>query len=221
MEKAEECPASGGATINDVRAKRRTAILQAGFDNLATGVDDERVQQLYLSLVVLPDGHAFSVTDAAVLLHDRAPNSADEASVKGAAMGLERWSVLRSAEGTYRMHDAHAEFAKERLMDRGNVRRQAIKRWVRSVSSRDVLRSIDRFAVRDLWLAAERVGGDGWAATRPYDKVLAEMAEPDPALRKNLEIVMWFQDTQGDWEGASTTCRRLLQVQRKELGAGH
>ncbi|CAN0531974.1 unnamed protein product, partial [Ectocarpus sp. 12 AP-2014] len=90
----------------DSRVNRRRAILQAGFEDLAIGSDDERVQRLYLSLAVLPDGHAFTIKDAAVLLYDREPGTEDEASVGGIVEALERWTIIRSVEASYRMHDA-------------------------------------------------------------------------------------------------------------------
>ncbi|CAB1114946.1 unnamed protein product [Ectocarpus sp. CCAP 1310/34] len=122
-------------------AKRRKAILQGGFEDRAIESDDERVQRFYLSLAVMPDGHAFSLKDAAVLLDDRPPSTEDEASAGGVVDVLERWSIIRPAQGTYRMHDAHTYFARECLLDRGHVRRPALKRWTRYISSLDVLRS--------------------------------------------------------------------------------
>eukprot|EP00903_Cladosiphon_okamuranus_P018861 g17349.t1 len=137
-----------GDSANDIaedgRTKRRKAILRAGFEDLTIGSDDERVQRLYLSLAVMPNGHPFSVKDAAVLLYDRSPSADDEKSVIGVVEVLERWSVLRSAEervgkwrgpigpvlhgGKYFFHDAHSRFARENPMERGHVRRLALAR---------------------------------------------------------------------------------------------
>ncbi|CAN0161211.1 unnamed protein product [Ectocarpus fasciculatus] len=208
----------------DSRVNRRRAILQAGFEDLAIGSDDERVQRLYLSLAVLPDGHAFTVKDAAVLLYDREPGTEDEASVGGVVETLERWTIIRSAEATYRMHDAHSKFARESLMDRGDVRRPVIKRMVRSISSLEALRSIDRYVLKGLWAGVQRVGGDGWATTRPYEKALEAMDEStstSPLLRQSIEAVAWFQEAQEDWTEAKRTWRRLLAVEEAQLGADH
>lgn len=206
----------------DSRVNRRRAILQAGFEDLAIGSDDERVQRLYLSLAVLPDGHAFTVKDAAVLLYDREPGTEDEASVGGVVEALERWTIIRSVEATYCMHDAHSNFARENLMDRGDVRRPAIKRLVRSISSLEALRSIDRYVLKSLWAGVERVGGDGWATTRPYEKALEAMDESkSPLLRQTIEAVAWFQEAQEDWAGAKSTWRRLLAVEEAQLGGDH
>eukprot|EP00903_Cladosiphon_okamuranus_P014791 g13702.t1 len=211
----------GKESPEEARTKRRKAILRAGFGDLAIGSDDERVQRLYLSLAVLPDGYGFSVEDAAALLYDRAPSAEDEASVEGVVGVLERWSVVRSAGESYRMHDAHSSFARERLLDRGDVRQPALERWVKRISSLDVLRSADAGVLKGLWLAIERVGGDGWAATRPYATALAAMDQSDPLLRESTEDVGRFQEAQEDWEGAYTTWHRLLEVEKRELGADH
>ena len=214
----------GGHNLEGVRSERRKAILRAGFEDLAIGSDDERVQRLYLSLAVLPDGHAFSAKDAAVLLYDRTPNAEDEASVAGVMEILERWAIiLPEHEGKYRMHDAHSGFAREGLMDHGYVRRPAVNRLVRSISSLEAVRSLDRHALKSLWLAVERVGGDGWAETRPYVKALGEMPESASPLllRQSIEAVARFQEAQEDWEAARAMMRRLLAVEEEDLGPDH
>lgn len=153
-----------------------------------------------------------------MVLCDRPPSNIDEASVRSAIEILERWTVVQSAKGTYRMHDAHSEFGRESLMDRGDVRRLAVQRWTTFISSLDALRSNDGFVLERLWLAVERVGGKGWSRLRPHATALDGMDDSDPLLMKSLEVVGWFQDAQDDWEGASTTCRRLLTVQQRKLG---
>ena len=208
-------------TVEDTRVKRRKAILRAGFEDLAVGSEDKRVPRLYLSLAVMPDGHAFTVKDAAALLFDRTPSPNDEESVRGVVDILERWTIVRSTEGTYRMHDAHSSFARENLMDRGDVRRPALKRWVRYLSSLDTLHSVDRHVLKGCWLALKRVGGDGWEITRPYEAALDELDESDPLLRESIEAVGWLQEAHEDWKGASTTFRRLLEVEERDLGPDH
>ena len=208
-------------TVEDAHVKRRKAVLRAGFEDLAVGSEDKRVPRLYLSLAVMPDGHPFTAKDAAILLFDRTPSPDDEASVRGVLDVLERWTVVRSTEGVYRMHDAHSSFARENLMDRGDVRRPALKRWVNLISSLDALQSTDLYVLKGLWVAVERVGGDGWEKTRPYEAALAGMDESDPLLRESVEAVGWFQEAHEDWEGASSTFRRLLEVEKRELGPNH
>ncbi|CAB1113090.1 unnamed protein product [Ectocarpus sp. CCAP 1310/34] len=183
-----ECEGVRG-TVVETRDARRKAVVQAGFGDLAIGSDDERVQRLYLSLAVLPDGRRFTVKDAAVLIYDRMPSAEDEASAAGVVEILERWSALCSIRGCYRMawrgshyvlHDAHSDFAREKLMDRGDVCRPALVRWTRNISSVDTLRAVRWHEVRDLWLGAEQVGGDGWKITRPYEAALAGLEDSDP-----------------------------------------
>lgn len=77
--------------------RRRKAILRAGFEDLAVGSGDERMQWLYLSLVVMPDGYPFAMKDAAVLLCDGTPSPEDEASVGRVVDVLERCVRQRRA----------------------------------------------------------------------------------------------------------------------------
>eukprot|EP00903_Cladosiphon_okamuranus_P018859 g17347.t1 len=211
----------GNETPEETRTKRRKAILRAGFEDIAVGSDDERVQRLYISLAMMPNGHPFTVKEAAVLLYDGIPSAEDQVSAGGVVGVLERWSIVRSTGNAYRMHDAHSNFARENLLDRRNVRRSAVKMWVKYISSLDALRSFDRYALKGLWLAVEGVGGDGWDKTRPYEASLAEMDESDPLLRESIEAVGWFQELQENLEGAYTTFRRLLEIEKRELGADH
>ena len=208
-------------TAEGARTKRRKAILQAGFEDLAIGSDDERVQRLYLSLAVLPDGHAFTARDTAALLYDRTPSVVDDASAGDVVGVLERWSVIGSVGKAYRMHDAHSSFARECIMDRGNVRRPAVKRWVKYISTLEYLRSIDPRVLKGLWQAVEDMGGDGWSRIRPYERTLADMDETDPSLQESIEALAYFQEAQEDFEGASTMWHRLLEVEKRELGADH
>ncbi|CAN0159406.1 unnamed protein product, partial [Pylaiella littoralis] len=216
------CGDSLGGNVGGSSKIRREAVLSAGFQDLAIGSDDERVPRLYLSLAVLPDGHAFTVKDAAVLLYDRMPSLEDETSVCGVVDVLERWSVVSLVEGKFHMHDAHSSFAREGLKDRGDVRRRAVKRWVRYISSLEALRALDAYALKGFWLAVERVGGDGWRNARPYVKALGAMDECDPSLyRKTIEAVGDFQEVQRDWAGANATWRLLLEAERRDLGLDH
>ncbi|CAM9662115.1 unnamed protein product, partial [Pylaiella littoralis] len=216
------CGDSFSGNVGDSSKKRREAVLSAGFQDLAIGSDDERVPRLYLSLAVLPDGHAFTVKDAAVLLYDEMPSLEDETSVCVVVDVLERWSVVSLVEGKFHMHDAHSSFAREGLMDRGDVRRRAVKQWVKYISSLEALRAIDAYDLKSLWLAVERVGGDGWWKTRPYVKALGAMDESDPSLcRKTIEAVGDFQEVQKDWAGANATWRLLLEAEKRDLGLDH
>eukprot|EP00903_Cladosiphon_okamuranus_P014780 g13693.t1 len=202
---------------------RREAILRAGFDDLAVGSGDRRVQQLYLSLAVMPDGHEFTVKDAAVLLVDRPPSPDDEAAVGKVVGILESWTILRPKKGIYQMLDAHSTFARERLMDHGYVRKPALERWVKHISSLESLGSFESYVLKGLWRAVECVGGYdwGWVKRRPYAKELAKVDNSDPSLMESLQRVADFQEVQEDWKGASNTWRRLLKVETMQLGADH
>eukprot|EP00903_Cladosiphon_okamuranus_P022257 g20467.t1 len=222
LEMAKVASAPAGDDVVGLGEKRRMAILRAGFEDLAIGSDDERVQRLYLSLAVLPDGHAFTLKDAAVLLFS-SPNADDEASVAEVLDVLERWTAVRPSEGgAYRMHDAHSSFARQKLANRGDVCWPALQRWVNSISAFDALYSFDRYTLKRLWQAVKDVGGDDWDITRPYVEALTEMDDSDPlAARHNAKAVARFQVALEDWDGASTTWLRLLQAEVKHRGADH
>ena len=148
-------------------ARRRMAILRAGVEDLAVGSDDMRVPWLYLSLAVVPDGHAFTANDAAVLLGNMAPTPEDVLSAEKVLETLERWAVVRLTEGAYHMHDAHSSFARDSLLHRGDVRRPALARWVGFISSLDALRSVNTFDLKELWLAVTRAPRRGWLGRVP------------------------------------------------------
>lgn len=207
--------------IGEHAAKRRRAILCAGFQYLAIGMDDEHVQWLYLALGALPDGHPFDVTDAAALLYDRKGNRKEEEAVGEVVETLERWSILRSSDGKYRMHDAHSNFARENLMDRGDVRRPAVRRWVKHISSPEMLTSVGEFVLKGLWAAVEQVGGESWRVSRPYNEFVAAMDDLDPQLRRCMAALARFHRAQNDWEGESAMWRRLLEIERIVLGPDH
>lgn len=63
-------------------------------------------------------------------------------------------------------------------------------------------------------LAGCRAGGWGQLAhnTCLYAAALAAMDDSDPLLWENMEAVARFQQSMDGWEGASATCRRMVQV---------
>lgn len=217
-------------SLEESRVRRRMAVLRAGLRYL--GAENDDVQWLYLALAVMPDSHAFSVSDAAVLLYDRDSESVlgeeERAALEKVLGVLERWSILRAAGGVrFRMHDAHSSFARESLMDRGDVRRVALKRWVRHLSSLAMVRSVDEFALSRLWRSVEDVGGQSWRVNRPYDDALLRMMDASPpdidptAYREILETMGWFYKLEGDDEGEFFVLRRLLDAQKNALGPDH
>eukprot|EP00752_Nemacystus_decipiens_P016753 g14991.t1 len=236
----------------ETRAKRRKAIFQAGLEDLASAVDDQRVERLFLSLAIMPDGHAFSLEDAAVLLYDPEPSKNDVDSAAGVVDILERWSILdvESAAGVvdilepwswlhstgwnlgtkrmYHMHDALSGFARERLKEglkhhHDVVYQRALERWRTYISSLGALQSIDPDALVDLWRGLDDVGGSGWDGKNcPYTKALGEVDNmSDRSHWTTLRALARFQGAQRNWIRASTTWRRLLEVQEAELGNEH
>ncbi|CAB1096338.1 unnamed protein product [Ectocarpus sp. CCAP 1310/34] len=211
--RAEIAKIEGDDIVDGARGNRRKAILQAGLEDLAIGSDDERVQRLYLSLAVLPDDQGIQVHDAALLLYDRDPTAEDEESVARVLDVLERWSVLRSTWAyKYYMHDVQSEFARASLMDRGDVRRHALRRWVGYISSLDTVRSYNADYLKHQWLDVEKVGGEGWDETHPCETALAEMDDPEPLLQESIAAVAKAHEAHEDWEKASTIWHRSLGV---------
>ncbi|CAN0371372.1 unnamed protein product [Ascophyllum nodosum] len=203
------------------RTCNRQAILRAGFERLGLEEGDERVKQLYLSLAVMPDGLEFTAMDSAVLLYDRDLTDSDLAATEKVVQTLERWTILRSVNGKYRMHDAHAAFARTNLADHCHIRTSALSRWTKFISSLDTLRTRDRFELKRLWSAVECEGGDGWAKARPYEQALASMDDSDKLCRQSVEAVALFLEVQGHLEEAALQWRRLLRVEKHNLGGDH
>lgn len=198
-------------------ARRRRAIIRAGFDDFGVMMGDHRINSLFVALAVMPDGYAFTSRNASVLLFDRTCYSAEDlAQAKHLLQILELWSILTVTEGNkYSICDdaQMKSFARETLRDRGDIRRSALRRWVRFISSLEAVRDIDGTVLKRLWSAAERAGGKGWEETRPYERALAAMDESDSMYRESLEAVASFQEIQGDWPAARATWRRLLTIE--------
>lgn len=171
---AQDYDITSTTTGSNNRTKLRAAVLRAGFDEL--GMEGPVVQWLYMALAVMPDSHAFSVMDAAVLLCDGECDMADVEFCRRVVDVLERLSIVR-AEGSasavsdmtcgwwqthkYRMHAAHGTFARENLMDRADVLGPAVERWVRHISSEQAVREISPVVLVELWRAVKYVAGCG------------------------------------------------------------
>ena len=210
----------GGREGSNSRAKYRNAILRAGFEDLAVGTDDSRVPRLYMGLAVMPDGHAFTVSDASALLYDKKRGAEHEVAMERVTATLERWCILKFDEGLYVMHDAHMSFARESLRDREYLRRPMVKRWSEHISSLEFLVSMNRYTLSGLWSAVELVGGQGWGGIRPYEEALNTMDDSDPFCEKALAAAARFQGVQGDWNGKSRLMRRLRKIGKRASGRG-
>ena len=202
---------------------RREGVLCAGFEDLAAATGGSRdVQKMFFSLAVVPDGHAFTVHDATLLLRGREYSQEDEAATKDLLGSLERWTVLERDGQFYRMHDAYMTFAREKLVQKkGDIRPSILKRWTEHISSMAALRSTEAAVLREMWSALENVGGESCARKQPYVKALAEMDDSNSSWRAYAEALAWFQAAQEDWSGARTTGRKLLEVEKRLLGPDH
>ncbi|CAN0193306.1 unnamed protein product, partial [Ectocarpus fasciculatus] len=233
---------SGRAALHG-RESQRKAILRAGFRDLVGVAGDDDSRLLYLSLAVLPDGHEFTVKDAAVLLHgDGGARLADGMAARGGDAGgeereekaarrvlrvLEARSILGASGGrggrrkgasspsSFRMHEAHSGFAREILLECPKILGWAVGRWVGFLSSLDAVLFFDPFVLARLWSAVEDVGGKGWRDGRPYETALEAIDNYDPLCRVCLVAVAKFRSAEGDWDGASLMWRRLLTVEQR------
>ena len=175
------------AQIDDVRGQARTgstsarrmkdldinrlAVLRSGFKYL--GREDPLAQELYAALAVFPDGHPFEEPESAVLLDN-------EEVVTGPLSILERWGVIGAdTSGRYRMHDAHVNFARSKLMGWEDVRKPAVDRWTVHISRLEVAVGIGVYPLLNMWRMLERVGGEGWWTSRPYDDQLVNRDASD------------------------------------------
>lgn len=158
-EMGAEVSGSGEGLEHCDPAERRAAILRAGYMDI--GSDDLRNQTLYLSLAIMPNGHAFRVSDASLLLYGARHSRDMDNLTRDVVANLERWAVLRleSNDGTYRMHDAHSDFARK-ILKRSDVREQAVRRWTAHLSCPKTVLSMDVSLLVRLWRAVNTVSGD-------------------------------------------------------------
>ncbi|MEO0448207.1 MAG: tetratricopeptide repeat protein, partial [Verrucomicrobiota bacterium] len=172
----------GGAT--DDREINRLAVLMAGYRYI--GQEDADAQELYATLAVLPRGYSFAESDAEVLLGNNEVAS-------GAIELLERWAVLeRDTDDRYRMHDAHAEFARGKLDRWEDVRKPAVQRWASHISLLEVALGMDFYILLDTWHALKDKGGKEWWISRPYDDHLVQMDATDRSKSQAVDFVAEF-----------------------------
>lgn len=205
------------STKEDARTTTRRAVLRAGFRALGTITHvDSRVQELFLALGVMPDGHEFSLTDTAVLLGIHLGEGAlDELEeVRMILQTLERWTIVTARGKAFRVHDAHLSFAREVLAVYSDVQYEVVDRWVRFISSLDTILSVGPQTLVRMWSAVERIGGHGWRVTRPYEKALAQLDVDDPCYRAGVEAVAKFRKLDGDWGGAYLMWQTLLVIEQ-------
>eukprot|EP00903_Cladosiphon_okamuranus_P009523 g9072.t2 len=150
---------------------------------------------------------------------DQEFSAEDEASDKGVLSILELWTVIRSEEGTHPMRDPHSTFAREKLMDHGDVRKPALARWVTHIFSLVSLRSFESHVLMGPWRVVQRVGGYdwGWDKLRPYAMERAEMDESNSLLRESPEAATDFQKTK--YAEADPLYRRAIEIGEKTPGS--
>lgn len=205
------------STKEDARTTTRRAVLRAGFRALSTITHvDSRVQELFLALGVMPDGHEFSLTDTAVLLGIHLGKGAlDELEeVRMVLQTLERWTIVTARGKAFRVHDAHLSFAREILAVCSDIQYEVVDRWVRFISSLDTILSVEPQSLARMWSAVERIGGEGWRVTRPYERALAQLHVDDPYYRAGVEAVAKFRMLDGDWGGAYVMWQTLLVIEQ-------
>eukprot|EP00752_Nemacystus_decipiens_P007688 g6871.t1 len=156
--------------------RNRRAVLRAGFEyNVA---ESTLARKLFVMLAVLPRGHSFGTSDAAVLLN------VDEQLAMDSMEVLERWAVLGvDTSGLCRMHDAYVDFARVELSGAGAVRDDAIRRWTSHISRLEVAIGFDVCELLYNWRALEDVGGYGWCVQR-----MGRLHEAEALLRRTVQI---------------------------------
>ena len=169
---------SGGDLVGWNPGDRRAAILRAGYTEF--GWEDIRNQKLYVSLAIMPNGHAFRVSDASLLLYGEHHSQDMDNLAKDVVDNLERWAIVRleSSDGTYRMHDAHADFARKMLKS-AQVKEQAVGRWSAHLSCPATVLSMDVSLLIRLWEVVNTVSGDDNLSASLYRTKLGCMDASD------------------------------------------
>lgn len=184
------------------------------------GAEDGMSRWLYLALAVMPDGHAFEVYEAAVLIHGPNHTERDLELAGEVVASLERWAIVSVAGADlYRMHDARAEFARRLLRERGHVRTVAVRHWCAHLSSLEVVQSVDVFALVGLWQALQRVAGDDCVVARPYDAALAKLDVSDPFYLSAAQAVALLYHAEGDDGGAEKVMQKVWERHESSPGA--
>lgn len=180
-------------------SKRRDAVFRVGYKDF--GSEDVRNKTLYLSLGILPNGYAFRVSDASLLLFG-ACHGRDTENAGDLVANLERWAVVRleSSDGTYRMHDAHSEFAREMLTSsasvlgfEADVREPVASRWSVHLSCLKTVLSMDVSLLVGLWQAVDTVSGDVDIRVRSYRAQLCSLDSSDEAYFSFAKTIAQLQ----------------------------
>lgn len=204
---------------------RRVAIFVAG---LALGQGNSVQQDLYLAAAIMPDEHVFSMEDVYALMQDRAvtdnlrttASTGDtKSALEAAVAALEHWGVLDAQGiGAFSLPKAYAADARERLLHRDDLCQAVVTRWTEHISSLKATVSHDVFTLVRLWNAVERMGGDGWRRSRPYEKALAKLDSSDAMYLPSVEAVALLHEVEGDHEGAAKVMRRVLDLHKAAPG---
>lgn len=215
-------------TAERTSPEHRMAVLCAGLKILRTV--NEQARWLYVSLAVLPDGHAFTVRDAAMLLNDGPFDSVDgqvnEEALAVILSTLDQWAIVTTAgrgpRREYRMHEVHSVAARYNLDHCADIRRLAVRNWVEHLSSLEVVKTTEVHVLMGLWRTVEQMRGEGWSSCRPYAIPLARMDASDPVFcRQSLEAVVDFHLAKGDPKAEYEFRQQLLEFERKTLGPAH
>ncbi|CAM9394774.1 unnamed protein product, partial [Sphacelaria rigidula] len=179
----------GVSAYRDAIAKKRMAVLQAGFECL--GAEDSQSRWLYLALAVLPCDHDFKVYEACVLLFGHKDSEHELEQAGQAVAALERWAIITAAgPGLFRMHGARSKFARRTFVDaREDICRDVVERWQNYLSTLEVVRSVEVYGLLGLWQAVELVGGKRMRQLQPYDSVLFALDSSDPLYFRSVEAV--------------------------------
>lgn len=200
----------------DLPGVKRVAILRAGFLDLAAQNGFNPL--LYLSLAVMPDGRAFGAKEAAVLLYDDgADDGVSQRRTRQAAKvvaNLEQWAVVTMHGDLFRMHDAHTDFARNKLKKSEDVRAPAVRRWRGFISTLATVRSTDYFDLVGLWHATETLGGESWRVSRPYHVALDSIQDSSPECIPSLKAVVEFGINECAWDVTHDVTLRLLRLQK-------
>ena len=189
----------------------RVAVLRAGLEEL--DCDDKRNKELYIALALIPEGFMFPSEVVAVLLYGGNNLSAEDVeAAEGVAAVLERWSVLSSDDGgMYRVHDDHADFARECITAYPKSREKALPMWRGYISSVRALVTYSSFWLTKIWDVFSQVGGGG-VSPPPFEAALDAAGLSNADISKALGRAARFHWRRKDWLAAYKTNSRLLQM---------
>lgn len=107
---------------------------------------------------------------------------------------------------------AHVDFARDKLVNWVYGRKPPGDRWTARISQLDVALGIDTYyALLNMWRALERVRGQGWFESRPYDDQIIRMSASNPLKAIVVNVVALLYGHDGKFRELEASMKKILE----------